>query len=293
MSSKQLGQIHTSNFYLRGDGPQKYDLDLSGVLSQQLQRLIRQGNFFKIVGIDMTISEYGGNTGGAIVNGFLRYFAPTRGRCKAYRNAFDAMRNVMKLQGINMRDNAQYDFRVAFDASTDGGDNTRTLATLDGDDYLAMVDTGNAGTTTGIFEVYNKSVTPTQGTAVGFPSGFNTMGLQTTPTDFVINDAPLWSGNTDYADAEWEAIPFQLSYAPNTDDVAFTLEWRPDPALYLAVLGGLFQVNIEEVDFNGAADGFELAVAVHTSGWKSIMGDPDKKKKRSSRGKSSRRKSKK
>ncbi len=286
---KELGQIHTTNHLIRGTGPMVRDLDIPGELSQQLQRLIRQGNFFKMVGIDMTVSEYGGNTGGAIINGYLRYFAPTRGRCSAYRNAFDAMRNAMKLQGIAMHDNAQYDFRVEFDSAA-GLAGMTNLASLDGTNALAFVDsTDPSGTTQGIFDVYNKSVTPSS-TSIDFPSGFNTMGVQTTPTDFVLNDGLLWSGNEHYADTEWESIPFQLSYAPDSDDVAFTLNWRPDPALYLAVLGGLLQVNIEEVDFNGSADTFELSIAIHTSGWKSIMGNPDKKK-RSSRGR--RRKSKK
>jgi hypothetical protein len=267
---------------VRGDRAKVADLDLSGELSQQLQRLIRQGNFFKIVGIDMTVSEYGGNTGGAIINGYLRYFAPTRGRCKAYRNAFHAMRNAMELQGINMRDNAQYDFRVEFDSAA-GLSSLTNLASLDGTDPLAFVDSSApTSTVQGIFDVYNKSVVPIN-TSANFSAGFNTMGVQTTPTDFVLNDGLLWSGNEEYADTEWESIPFQISYAPDSDDVAFTLEWRPDPALYLAVLGGLMQINIEEVDFNGSATEFEVSIAVHCSGWKSIMGDPDKKK-RSSRG---------
>ncbi len=230
----------------------------------------------------MTVSEYGGNDGGVSINGYLRYFSPTRGRCAAYRSAFKAMRTAMELQGINMRDNAQYDFRVEFDASAGLGTMTN-LATLDGADPLAFVESQDpTGTRQGIFDVYNKSVKPAQ-TSATFDAGFNTMGVQTTPTDFVMNDGVLWSGNTDYSDTEWESIPFQLSYSPTDDDTAFTLEWRPDPALYLAVLGGLFQVNIEEVDFNGGADAYELSIAVHTSGWKSIMGDPDKKKRSSRR----------
>ena len=284
---KELGQIHTSNFYIRGNGTQIKDLDLSGELSKQLQRLIRQGNFFKVVGIDMTVSEYGGNDGGVSVNGFLRYYTPTRGRCAAYRHAFKAMRTAMELQGINMRDNAQYDFRVMFDASSTGGTGLINLATLTGTEPLALVESADpSGTRQGIFDVYNKSVEPAQTTA-SFDAGYNTYNMADntggTPIDFVLNDDVLWSGSEDYADRDWEVIPFQLSYSPTDDDTAFTLQWRPDPALYLAVMTGLFQVNIEEIDFNGDADAYELAIAVHTSGWKSIMGNPDKKK-RSSRG---------
>ncbi len=286
---KELGQIHTSNFFFTGTGTGYHDCDLSGELSQQLQKLIRQGNFFKIVGIDLTASEHGGLGGGVTMNGYIRYYSPTRGRCAAYRNAFDAMRTAMKLQGINMKDNAQYDFRVLFNDDT--VTSFTSAASLDGTDPLVLYDrAGGENSQTGVFNVYNRSVAPEQ-TSAEFGAGFNTMGVQNTPTDFVLNDGVLWSGNENWADTEWESIPFQLAYSPGSDDTAFTLQWRPDPALYLAVMTGLLQIRVEEVEFNGDSDTYELGVAVHVSGWKSIMGDPDKKKKRSSRGR--RRKSKK
>ncbi len=285
---KELGQIHTANFFIQDTGTGTHELDLSGELSKQLQRLIRQGNMFKVVGIDLTAAEFGGNGGGVSMNGYLRYWAPTRGRCAAYRKAFDAMRTAMNLQGINMTDNAQYDFRVLFN------DRAKTTlpnaAALDGTNPLVLFDgqenLPSNPSLTGVFNVYNRGVAPatSESATPDFAAGFNTMGVQTSPTDFVLNDSILWSGNEDHADTEYESIPFQLAYSPDSDDTAFTMQWRPDPALYLAVLTGMFQVNIEEVSFNGDATAFELSLAVHVSGWKSIMGNPDKKKKRSSRG---------
>ena len=53
---------------------------------------------------------------------------------------------------------------------------------------------------------------------------------------------------------------------------------------------GLFQLNVEEIDFNGGSDNAEISIAIHIAGWKSIMGNPDKKKKRSSRGRRRRKK---
>ena len=284
MGNKELGQIHTVNFYIPTDKTGLHDLDVSGELSAQLQRTIRQGNMFKVVGIDATIAELGGKGGGASMSGYLRYYAPTRGRCSAYREAFDAMRTAMKLQGINMRDNPQYDFRVLFNSDSDG---LPTTATLDGTNPLCLYDIGGGpSSTTGVFNVHNAGVTSTvEGVATGdlFKAGFNTMGVQNTPTDFVLDDAALFDGNPEIADTDWESIPFQLSYSPGSDDTAFTLQWRPDPALYLAVMTGLFQLNVEELEFNGGSDECEISIAIHVSGWKSIMGNPDKKK-RSSRG---------
>jgi hypothetical protein len=283
---KELGQIHTLNYYIQSKVTGTHELDISGELSKQLQRLIRQGNFFKIVGIDLTAAEFGGKGGGLSMNGYLRYYAPTRGRCSAYRKAFEAMRTAMNLQGINMKDNEQYDFRVLF--NNEATTPFVNIASLDGTNPLMLYDgteTPSSPSFKGLFNVHNRGVKPaeTEGTTPDFSAGFNTMGVQTTPTDFVLNDGVIWSGNEEWADAAYETIPFQLAYSPDSDDTAFTIQWRPDPALYLAVMTGMIQVNVEEVSFNGDADEYEFSIAVHCSGWKSIMGNPDKKK-RSSRG---------
>jgi hypothetical protein len=65
------------------------------------------------------------------------------------------------------------------------------------------------------------------------------------------------------------------------------MEWRPDPALFIAVMCGQMQVVIEEVNFDGGASALELNCNFMVSGWKSIMGDPSKKKRRSRSNKSS------
>ncbi len=288
---KELGQIHTLNFEIQGSTSQTHDLDISGALTAQLQRLVRQGHFFKCVGIDLAVSEFGGNEGGVTMNGTLRYYAPTRGRCQAYRSAFAAMRNAMTLQGINMRDNEQYDFRVSFNG--EAGNALVNQASLDGTNPLILYDrTGGLTSTKGVFNVHNRGVQPNQKSAApDFGAGFNTMGVQGSPTDFVLNDGIIWTGNEDWADEDFEEIPFQLAFTPTSNDTAFIMNWRPDPALYLAIMTGLIQVDIDEVDLEGDATDYVLEIAVHISGWKSIMGNPDKKKKRSSRGR--RRKSKK
>jgi hypothetical protein len=59
------------------------------------------------------------------------------------------------------------------------------------------------------------------------------------------------------------------------------MQWRPDPALFLAVMCGQLQCVVEEVNFDGGATALELNIAVMVSGWKSIMGSPDRKRKSS------------
>ena len=285
---KELGQIHTLNFTVNGISRDSDValLDLSGELSKQLQHQVRQGNYFKIVGIDAQISDFGGGDNGGQLNGFIEYWTPTRGRCKAYRDAFAAMRSAMKLQGISMTTNPNYDFRVKWteldSLDVNGQTPLKNVASLDGTNELVLY--GGSVPSASVFDVHNASVTPVNTGTPSFQSGFNTMGVQTTPTDFVLNDADLgYTGNPMFANSNAEAIPMQLSYTPGSTDISDTMQWRPDPALYVAASFGQLLVKVDELDVDGD-EGSELTlqIAVHIAGWKSIMGDPDKKRRRKS-----------
>lgn len=276
---KSLGQIHTVNFesVLVSKGS-KDQLDLSGELSKQLQHHVRQGNYFKVVGVDINLTENGGNAGGGQMTGFLDYYIPTRGRCEAYRGAFAAMRNAMKNQGIPMSKNSAYDFRVNLTDQTFANP-LLNAATLDGAKELVLESNGTAQS---VFDVHNNSLDPLQTGTSTFSSGFNTLGLQGSPTDFVLNEGDIgFTGNSNFASSEFESIPFQLSFTPNSTDISVSLQWRPDPALYIAVMCGLFRVRVDELEFDGDADEAKLTIAVHVAGWKSIMGSPDARKRRS------------
>lgn len=279
--AKELGQIHTINQRFAVDPTATPlvagEIDIPFELSSQLQRTIRQGCFYKVVGIDMTVTELGGvNNAGGQVSGFLRYFAPTKGRCEAYRQAFAAMRTQMDIQGISMRDNPMYDFRVGFNDETTG---FRNQAALDGVSPLSFHKPTDIRAS--VFDVYNESVRPQYTGPTGdlFKAGFDTL-LSKSPDaiDFVLNDTVMYTGNSDAASTDFETIPFQLSFSPGSTDISVSLQWRPDPALYLAVMGGLFQVYIDEADGDNGATSLVIDVAVMCSGWKSIMGNPDKKK---------------
>ena len=295
--AKSLGQIHTVNktfqYPVTGGAGSKNLLDLSGELSNQLQTMVRQGNYFKIVGIDMTVEEQGGTGGGGSVSGELRYLAPTRGRCEAYKAAYHAVRRGMENQGINIRGNRNYDFRVPIDdiAQYANGADIYNLATVDGTNGLDLIGS-SAASGDGVFAVYNSNIQPSQtGTAVAFSVGFGQPGTAIgSATDFVLNEGQIFDPSmTRTASLNVESIPFQLAYAPTNvsgdDPSVWTMEWRPDPALYLAVMTGQFEVYIEEIDGDGGATDLNVHMAVHVSGWKSIMGNPDRKR-RSSKKKS-------
>lgn len=273
---KSLGQIHTINHEsVITSAGSKDQIDLSGELSKQLQHHVRQGNYFKVVGIDMNLTENGGNLGGVQMTGFLDYYIPTRGRCEAYRGAFAAMRTAMKNQGIPMSRNSAYDFRANLTKET-FVNSLKNAATLDGTNTLHLEE---SGTPQSIFEVHNNSLDPLQTGTPTFSTGFNTLGTQNTPTDFVLNEGDIgFTGNPNFASSEFESIPFQLSYTPEGTDISVSLQWRPDPALYIAVMCGLFRVRVDELEYDGDADQAKLTIAIHVAGWKSIMGSPDAKK---------------
>ena len=276
--AKSLGQIHTVNQRrnITTTG-QKIEIDLPGQLSSQLQRMVRCGTYHKVVGIDLKVDSPGSSQGGQL-SGVIRYYAPTKGRCDAFRGAFKAMATIMSNQGINMRDNKLYDFRTPLN---DGVSSVAfpNQATLDGVTGLAL-NHSNPGAS--VFEVHNRSQRPTYTGTAGdlFQPGFNTLQqAAATGTDFVLNDAIQFSGDANFASTEYETIPFQLTWTPGSTDLVTNFQFRPDPALFIAVMCGQMEVIVEDVDFDPAGGSLNLEATIMVSGWKSIMSTPSKKKK--------------
>jgi len=273
--AKSLGQIHSVNFggNVTTTG-QTIDLNCPGELTQQLNRIVRAGNFFKCVGIDINAESGFTGPSHATISGRLLYYAPTRGRCAAFRGAFKAMANSMKLQGLTMRDNPMYDFTVPLNQDSLSHANQ---ATLDGTIGLAL---NHTTPTASIFAVHNANVQPQYTGTAGdlFTSGFSSVQNPTnTSIDFVVNDSVPYTGNANVASEEYESIPFTISWDGVGTETAMNFQWRPDPALYVAIMCGQLQMVIDEKTTN---DLVRLNVNIMISGWKSIMGSPDKKARR-------------
>jgi len=278
--AKSLGQIHTVNIFktvATAPGP-RANIDLPGNLTAQLQHMCRAGNNYKLVGIDVSCATTG-TLGGGQLTGHFRYYAPTKGRCAAFREAFDAMRSAFERQGISMTKNHQYDFRAPLNNHIDSDNVFRNQATLDGTNGLTLGLSTTGSGTYSIFDVYNKGVSPQDDRSASdlFTDGFAT-GVPA--TDFVLNDSAIYSGNSDVASTEYEMIPFTITWTPDTTDLASGFSWRPDPALYTAIMCGQLQLYIEEINLDGGAPSLELEMAFHVAGWKSIMGDPNRKRSR-------------
>lgn len=282
---KSLGQIHTVDFafigpFANGD---RLLCDTSRELSDVLQHNVRWGSIFKTVGIDMQVTEFGAQPGGVSVSGELRYYAPTKGRVRACREGFQAVKRGMKLQGINIRGNRQYDFRApltstALYADIQPGGSYATQATIDGTNGLALYNP--APSDLSIFDVYNSNIEPSQGsTTPSFSSGFGLPGSSDSE-DFVLNPGELYeAGMSSAASTELEVIPFQLTYDPALGagaTVAPTFMWRPDPALYLAVLTGQFEIFIDEITYSNATE-CKIDISIHVAGWKNILGSGRKR----------------
>ena len=281
--AKELGQIHTVNYNQSvsntGSAQNAILVDLPGQLTSQLQTLVRWGTYHKVVGIDITIdnTQIVGNTRGGQITGYIRYYAPTKGRCEAVRGAFDAMKTVMKSQGISMSDNRMYDFKAPINNQTHLNGAFENRATLDGSTGLALYN--GAAPEASIFDVHNESVRPDSGSMAAsdlYSSGFATLQNPVGGTDFVLNDTVPYTGNRDAAAVQYEEIPFQLTFDPVKGTVS-TFQWRPDPALFLAVLCGQMSVVVEAVHLDGAPTpptAIDLNLAIMVSGWKSIMSKP-------------------
>ena len=252
---------------------------MAGTLSEQLQRRIRQGQYFKTVGFDLNLSAHPLTPqAGGTVTGKIRYYLPTQGRCEAYRNGFKSMMNVFKTQGINIRANQKYDFRVplANTAVYVNGAQFLNVSSIDGATQLDLSGLSQQG----LFHVHNESVVPTQQGGIN-PTGFGAYG---STSDYVLNDGSLFDGNPMVAERGFEEIPFTITLDVS-DNSNTTFQWRPDPALYLAILTGQFEINIDELEFEAGATQLILDVNAHVSGWKSIMSTPKPRKPRKTGGK--------
>ncbi len=278
--AKSLGKIHTVNWDAKEftSSGQRYLCDASQELTQQLGHMIRNSNSYKLVGLDLTASQFG-DTGTASISGSIRYFSPTKGRCDAYRDAYEAIRKGMHLNGVNIRQNKQYDFRVALSDLTNylnGADFVNIASIRGGGDpgnngQLVLSAEDITGNSQSVFATYNldrqpvadPSATPT------FSAGYNILSPSGNISDFVDNEGFFWDGMKDEAHDEWEEIPFQLAWTPTSDDTAFTLQWRPDPALYVSLMLGQFEIVVDEIDSGG--DPVRISVAAHFAGWSSMV----------------------
>lgn len=310
--AKSLGQIHTVNWTLQDikatSDPSDAGasniglLDLGSRLTDQLQTMVRTCNIFKVVGIDMTLEDYDASVdGGGQISGRLEYYAPTRGRCLALKNAWDFQRGLLKDSGIPYGKNSNYDFKPQLQGEQTpytgiiGAEVGNAALQSDVPNLAYSPDPSGTpksfclakggSTNQNIFDVWNASLNPSgMNPADIFDSGFTTPD-GTDGQDFVLYDDEIITRPRLYADDSIQWIPFQMSWSPSSTDVSVSFNWRPDPALYLSILTGQFNFFIEELDLDDGADALTVRIAMHVAGWKSVISSPRRRMK--SKGKKS------
>ena len=297
--AKSLGQIHTTKFNYEqastdlGEA-EAFLCDNSARLSTQFNRNIRMMQSYKWVGADLVVQlpeEFVTNitqSTAVVVKGRMRYFAPTKGRCNALRAAYEQFMHQAKLQGVTPGNNKLFDFRVLPRGLASYPRNlgpvlnneVLNLTTLDGINALSMVD--GAASVTEAFTAYNSGISPEDSnvTSADFATGLRTqLGTVVSQTDFVLNEGDIQSGNPLIADVSFEEVPFVLNFDA-VDKRSYSLQWRPDPALYVSVLGGFVEIVLDEISATGATsavtpiNGVEMDIAMHWAGWKSIVRAP-------------------
>ena len=210
----------------------------------------------------------------------------------AWKAGFDAVKRAMKIQGISTARNNQYDFRVPLKSRifyNNLGDFVNVACMLNGsDDELVLGHAANGvigySNNASLFDVHNQSIVPSADATTDFQSGFGLMFNQEdgSRADYVSNEATFWNGQKNSASLEMEEIHFQLAY--DADESTLTYQFRPDPALYIAVMCGLFEFELLETTGDAIK---KLNFDFHIAGWKSLLSKP---KRRTTRRKSRRRK---
>jgi len=287
--AKSLGQIHTCEYDHAipspagggNAGQSNMLLDLSGHLTDQLQHMVRcGGNTFKMVGVDIGLEledTTGSDAGSVTVSGKMRYYAPTRGRCAAMREGWQATKRALKLQGINYRSNMNYDWRPLITSGLANASSFKNQASIEvvAGAPVPLYINDQSESTTGIFENWNNSVSNQQAGTPDFSVGWNIM-QNAVEQDYVLNEGTyLKAGGRQYADTGYEEIPFQIALDNSDGHASATFQFRPDPALYMSILAGQIIFLVEDCVFTNISEGntpvARINISVYVSGWKSIM----------------------
>lgn len=290
------GMIHTCDYnWAEVEQGAFAVFDLSEQLTTTLQQMVRQGQIFKCVGIDIAVlpNSTGVDYVEAGVAGVISYLSPTKGRCDAWRRAFFATQKWRKIQGVSP--NYQYDFRLGFDAGPeiagklDFGEPIVNQAWLE---YYA--DDSSEGSTQGLYLLNSyasesqQSIFDVWNLGIDYKDGLDTptFGQGWTPyspyestddkieMDFVKNEKTLLVTNPKgpaYAQLNTNDIAFSVSFTQDDDKGTSTLpyQFRPVSNEYIPIMCGL--VGMQVSDTVQESDNQTLKITFYISGWKPIL----------------------
>lgn len=293
------GMVHTCSYDWSGVSQGSFGLfDFSRTLTETLQQMVRQGNIFKLVGLDIAVLPDDGDEGEGGVAGVMRFFQPTLGRCQAWRSAFFATQKWRKIQGVPH--NYNYDFRLGFDSAPEAAEkgefgyptpNQAWLEYYASDDSeespqgLYLINSAAANSNQSIFDVHNLGIDINDGEEnPSFGQGWTPYSpYQSTDEkidmDFVKHETPLLvmnpAGKAKYAQVRPEEIGFQVSWSADGGSAigggksTAAFQWRPVANEYLPVMCGLMEAQITDTVQTDADQ--TLILTFYISGWKPLV----------------------
>lgn len=291
------GMVHTLSYNWDAAEQGQYgNFDFSERLTETFQQMVRQGNIFKLVGIDIAVLPDSTATDQieAGAAGVLTFCTPTLGRCQAWRSAFYATQKWRKIQGVPH--NYNYDFRLGFDAAAEAqskdyfGFPTSNQAWLEyyaDDDSeatyqgLYLLNSQAANSQQSVFDVHNLGIDINDGEEnPSFGQGWTPYSPyesadEKVDMDFVKNERPILvlnpAGKAKYAQTRPEQIAWSCSWTQDDDKGTSTppYQWRPVANEYLPVMCGLMQAYITDTVQEGSNQ--TLIFSFYIAGWTPLV----------------------
>lgn len=292
----KLDYTFSGDAFMDGAGGDKFLIDISEQMSTLYGRLIRQGQIFRVRDISCRIVNPNTVAQDEVmaVSGKYVWYAPTKPRKEAWKNAFVATMDARKRIGFKTNTDG-YDFRVGFAEgySTDVGAfgvGVKMNAWLDEAGEPLMFTHSNDEQN--IFTVYNSMMAhvqlPGQLSYSGFGSPYQKdTGALTDVLDFVTNDdTPYFTKGA--ASTEAQTHPFMVSFTSLYESAAGATEdansvTTSDSSGYIGdVLCGLVGIYVDTTTIDDdmpQTQDWALNVSVDVQSWKPIL-----KRRKSKRG---------
>lgn len=286
-------------------------VDLGYHLSQRFGRMIRQGQTFDVIGIDISCrhADSGNDVGGAI-SGLINWYEPTKGRVAAWKKAFRTAQRLRKLSALDgTSSRSAYDFRVGLNEAYPL---VRQNCEFIEDHPLYLHNTANAQQS--LFEAYNRAQDKL-GTDTDGDVHEDVYGIEEAWDDMAVGNAPVghdyFADDLEYplfipgaANPTLNYIGFSSAFGARSEDEAglvqtligtagppesgeafpaspgvYDFQWRPmKPVPVMAGLLGI-QPTSTMVDEAGLfTDDVIIDYAVHVGGWSPFIKSRKSKK---------------
>lgn len=275
----------TYTFNAGSDGAidEKFTIDLASMLSEKYGRLIRQGQVFKVTGVDVRAfnPDTAVQDSVSACSGNLYYYHPTGNRKTAWKAAFKAVQELRRAHGLKEQ---HYDFRVGVHPLYGG---VAQQAWIRGESHVLTL-SGPDDDRNSIFSVHNaglvQEMVPVDPDMNGFGTPYDTSGITEGDLDFKEDgygtfpqDSPFFLPGS--ASHTADVIPFTASatglidFDAVNEDEYFGPSWTlTEQNLDSPVMCGLLGVHVDSTvtdDLLNQDVGIQITVEVES--WSPIL----------------------